>query len=124
MELSFKSVKIGLNMAVLQPGSRSFRHSILILHPRYYSGHNIVPGTIPPGTLIYHGTWHKELLVGPEWAALDPEHSIHFCGNGAAEIACWHVTLMTKRPLKILYFDGSSAAKTPLGTMDTQDLVA
>ena len=31
---------------------------------------------------------------------------------------------MTKRPLKILYFDGSSAAKTPLGTMDTQDLVA
>ena len=31
---------------------------------------------------------------------------------------------MTTRPLKIVYFDGSSAAKLPYGSLDTQDLLA
>ena len=30
---------------------------------------------------------------------------------------------MTTRPLKVVYFDGSSAAKLPYGSLDTQDLV-
>jgi len=37
---------------------------------------------------------------------------------------CWHLTLVTIRPLKVLYFDGSSAAKMQDGSMDTQDVVA
>jgi hypothetical protein len=36
----------------------------------------------------------------------------------------WHLTLATTRPLKVLYFDGSSAAKVPEGTMDIQDVIA
>ncbi|KAG1841796.1 hypothetical protein DFJ58DRAFT_907653 [Suillus subalutaceus] len=63
---------------------------------RYRIGHTIVPGTIPVGTLLYHG----------------------------AITGCWHLTLTVTRPMKVLYFDGNSAANLPEGTMDTQDLVA
>ncbi|KAG2076630.1 hypothetical protein BDR04DRAFT_1149074 [Suillus decipiens] len=36
----------------------------------------------------------------------------------------WHLTLAATRPLKVLYFDGSGAAKLFEGTMDTQDIIA
>jgi len=36
---------------------------------------------------------------------------------------CWHLTMVTTRPLKLLYFDGSSAAKME-GPLDSQDLLA
>ncbi|KAG2083533.1 hypothetical protein BD769DRAFT_621711 [Suillus cothurnatus] len=36
----------------------------------------------------------------------------------------WHLTLAATRPLRVLYFDGSSAAKISEGTMDTQDIIA
>ncbi|KAI5988720.1 hypothetical protein EDD15DRAFT_2172097 [Pisolithus albus] len=91
---------------------------------RMRNGHNIVPGTIPPGTLLYHGTWHSDLPPGPEWTATDPEHSMLFCRNTVGENGCWHLTLMTTRTLKVVYFDGSSAAKIPFGSMDTQDIIA
>jgi hypothetical protein len=91
-------------------------------------GHNIVPGSIPTGTLLYHGATSKdfELPPGPEWVATDPEHSYLFCRDepGHSQQGCWHLTLATTRPLKVIYFDGNSAAKLPYGSMDTQDLVA
>jgi len=87
------------------------------------TGHNIVPSTIPPGTLLYHGTGRKEIPAGHEWVALDPEHSTPYC-NRFGEEECWLLTLITTRPLKVLYFDGSSGARTSLGTLDTGDLVA
>jgi len=36
---------------------------------------------------------------------------------------CWHLTMVTTRPLNLLYFDGSSAAKME-GPLDSQDLLA
>ncbi|KAG1722846.1 hypothetical protein EDD22DRAFT_496073 [Suillus occidentalis] len=90
----------------------------------YRIGHTIVPGTVPVGTLLYHGA-----ITGPhlptalDWVAVEPDHSIIFC-RGSVETGCWHLTLTVTRPMKILYFDGSSATKLPEGTMDTQDLVA
>ncbi|KAH7882502.1 hypothetical protein F5I97DRAFT_131649 [Phlebopus sp. FC_14] len=100
-------------------------HSLLQHWPntRTRNGHTIVPGSIPAGTLLYHGTNSGALPTTPEWVSTDPEHSIFFCG-GATYEGCWHVTFATTRPLKVLYFDGSSAAKMPSGTMDTQDIVA
>ncbi|KAG2140055.1 hypothetical protein DEU56DRAFT_735341 [Suillus clintonianus] len=98
-------------------------HSLLHLWPntRYRNGHNIVPGMMPTGTLLYHGTYYDTIPSGPEWTATDPEHSIIFAGgNGSG----WHLTLAATRPLKVLYFDGSSAAKVPEGTMDMQDIIA
>ncbi|KAG1827391.1 uncharacterized protein BJ212DRAFT_49839 [Suillus subaureus] len=91
---------------------------------RYRIGHTIVPGTIPVGTLLYHGA-----LTGPhlptalDWVSVEPDHSIVFC-HGSIESGCWHLTLKVTRPMKVLYFDGSSAVNIPGGTMDTQDLVA
>ncbi|KAG1727699.1 hypothetical protein EDB19DRAFT_1857468 [Suillus lakei] len=99
-------------------------HSLLQHWPntRYRNGHNIVPGVIPIGTLLYHGTNGSHMIpTGPEWTATDPEHSLFFSrGNGSS----WHLTLAATRPLKVLYFDGSSAAKIPDGTMDAQDIIA
>jgi len=85
-------------------------------------GHNMVPGVVPTGTLLYHGTDSHTIPSGPQWTATDPEHSIFYAsgrnGNG------WHLTLAATRPLKVLYFDGSSAFKIPEGSMDVQDIVA
>ena len=86
------------------------------------AGHAIVPGIIPKGTLLYHGTSRNVLPTSPEWFAVDPEHSYIFCANSPKE-ECWQFTLATTRPLKVVYFDGSSAAKMPTGTLDTQDLL-
>ncbi|KAF7365934.1 hypothetical protein MVEN_00468700 [Mycena venus] len=91
-----------------------------------FEGHSVVPGTMPVGTLLYHGRTDAELLTVPEWTATDPEHSFPFCGgwlNGTIP-GCWQLTLVATRPLKVLYFDGSSAAKIENGgTLDTQDLL-
>ncbi|KAG2368472.1 hypothetical protein BDR07DRAFT_1372019 [Suillus spraguei] len=89
---------------------------------RYRIGHTIVPGTIPVGTLLYHGS-----ITGPhlpivlDWVSVEPDHSMIFC-HGSIETGCWHLTLEVTRPMKVLYFDGSSAVRIPEGTMDTKIL--
>lgn len=82
-----------------------------------------MPGTVPVGTLLYHGTYHNALPTEPEWVATDPEHSHLFCSSLVPDSGCWHATIVAARPLKVLYFDGSSAAKMVGGPMDSQDLV-
>ncbi|KAK7464135.1 hypothetical protein VKT23_006298 [Stygiomarasmius scandens] len=78
-----------------------------------------------------------------EWVATDPEHSLMFCGiESGADVSttnataskdkpesenrsdCWFITLVTTRELRVLYFDGSSAAKMFGGSMDSQDVFA
>ncbi|KAJ6546652.1 hypothetical protein DFH09DRAFT_1039894 [Mycena vulgaris] len=96
---------------------------------RYRNGHNIVPGTIPVGTLLYHGRPNSSVPSIPEWTATDPEHAYPFCGGedgNATESGCWQLTFVATRPLKVLYFDGSSAANMrnkEAGTLDAQDLL-
>ena len=54
-----------------------------------------------------------------DWLATDPEHAFFF-GWGK----CYLYTYVTTRPLRLAYFDGSSAAKIdPSGTMDIEDIV-
>ena len=54
-----------------------------------------------------------------DWLAFDPEHSFVFC-----KVKCFLYTYVTTRPLRLLYFDSSSAAKVdPSGALDTQDIV-
>lgn len=101
--------------------------AFMAFHQCCSPGHNIVPGIIPKGTLLHHGTDRKELPPGPEWVAIDPEHSHFFCRAHFKAFytqACWHITIATTRPLKVIYFDGNSAAKLPYGSLDTQDLLA
>ncbi|KAF9007434.1 hypothetical protein BDQ17DRAFT_1422810 [Cyathus striatus] len=93
---------------------------------RYRNGHTIVPATIPAGTILYHGTYSNHIPINPEWVANDAEHARHFClGRGTADNnrGCWQLTLVVNSPLKILYFDGSSAAKLEGGPLDTQDIL-
>ena len=91
-----------------------------------------MPVTIPTGTLLYHGSDTPEIPNYPEWLSVDPEHSYLFCGVSplfppadlsASEKGCWFLTFVTTRPLKLLYFDGSSGAKMTGGPLDTQDLI-
>ncbi|KAG1870659.1 hypothetical protein DFJ58DRAFT_852411 [Suillus subalutaceus] len=99
-------------------------HSLLQHWPntRHRNGHNIVPGVIPIGTLLYHGTNGSLMIPSePEWTATDPEHAIFFSrGNESG----WLFTLAATRPLKVLYFDGNSAAKLSEGMMDVQDIIS
>ncbi|CAA7267480.1 unnamed protein product [Cyclocybe aegerita] len=109
---------------------------------RLRNGHTIVPGLIAPGTLLYHATTTHAIPTVPEWVATDPDHSYVYChsppvtggdtgGEDGAmnkdtedrDKGCWHLTLTPTRPLKVLYFDGSSAAKMWGGPMDSQDLL-
>jgi hypothetical protein len=127
------------------------RTFLLVLGPyRTSLGHNIVPGTIPPGTLLYHGSGDGVVPSIPEWTSVDPEHSILFCTllgpggkpypmpgrpphrrpppqnasfDGPRGTECWHFTFVATRPLKVLYFDGSSAANMADGPTDVQDLL-
>ncbi|KAF8209408.1 hypothetical protein K438DRAFT_230198 [Mycena galopus ATCC 62051] len=94
---------------------------------RYRNGHNIVPGSVPIGTLLYHGRGDNAIPTSPEWIATDPEHSFTFSRdsmiNNGSIAGCWHLTFVTARPLRVLYFDGSSGSKMENGPMDTQDLL-
>lgn len=45
-------------------------------------------------------------------------------GSDPERDGCWHLTLVVTRPLNVLYFDGSSAAKMDGGPMDSQDIVS
>ena len=110
----------------MRNGKRSLRLAGFSSNGCSPPGHNIVPGSIPTGTLLYHGTRTKDVPPGPEWVATDPEYSYLFCLDepGHFQQGCWHLTLAATRPLKVIYFDGNSAAKLPYGSMDTQDLFA
>ncbi|KIY66205.1 hypothetical protein CYLTODRAFT_423645 [Cylindrobasidium torrendii FP15055 ss-10] len=90
---------------------------------RYRNGHSLVMGTVPVGTLLYHGRGDSRFPTEPQWTATDPEHAEAFC-RGSKEEGCWLLTLVNNRPLNVLYFDGSAAAKMPDGPMDAQDIVA
>ncbi|KAJ6579209.1 hypothetical protein DFH09DRAFT_1147796 [Mycena vulgaris] len=96
---------------------------------RYRNGHNIIPGMVPVDTLIYHGRANNSVPDIPEWTATDPEHAYPFCGGPPENTnitGCWQFTFVATRPLKVLYFDGSSAANMPAegaGTLDAQDLL-
>ncbi|KAF8645849.1 hypothetical protein AX16_007507 [Volvariella volvacea WC 439] len=90
---------------------------------RYRNGHTIVPGMIPPGTLLFHGTSQPKVPTIPEWTATNPEFSHNFCRTHADVEGCWHLTLVAVRPLRILYFDGNSAAKLDNGPVDSQDIL-
>jgi hypothetical protein len=80
--------------------------------------------------VLYRGTRGKtkvtqDFLNSIKYFAFDPEHAYNFC-----EQECHLDTFTTTRELKLLYFDGTSAAKYP-GTIpvdvgrsvETQDLL-
>jgi hypothetical protein len=68
---------------------------------------------------LYHGRDDNHVPDVPEWFAFDFEHAFLF---GVS--TCYVMSVQAKRDLRLLYFDGASAAKMKDGPMDTQDFVA
>ncbi|KAF5340185.1 hypothetical protein D9758_014985 [Tetrapyrgos nigripes] len=103
---------------------------------RYRNGHTIVPGRIPIGTIFYHGRSSPDMVESSkagQKSGADAESTKEkekekekakakkTKGDGDD---CWFITLVTTRELRVLYFDGSSAAKMIGGSMDSQDAFA
>ncbi|KAH9056829.1 hypothetical protein EDB87DRAFT_1823975 [Lactarius vividus] len=82
------------------------------------NGHSLVPATVPKGTILYHGRTDDRVPNEPDWLAFDFEHAYLF-GHGP----CYVISLQAKRDLRLVYFDGSSAAKMKDGPMDSQDVI-
>ncbi|KAH9003832.1 hypothetical protein EDB86DRAFT_2798484 [Lactarius hatsudake] len=82
------------------------------------NGHNIIPTTIPKGTILYHGRTDGQIPNTPDWLAFDFEHAYLFCRG-----PCYVFSLQAKRDLRLVYFDGSSAAKIKDGPIDSQDVL-
>lgn len=77
------------------------------------NGHTIVPVTIPPHTLFYHGRLDNDAPPSPEWLAFDIEMS--YCIMGSLRNSRM-LTYRTVRQVKALYFDGTSASLMGSGT--------
>ncbi|CAK5273585.1 unnamed protein product [Mycena citricolor] len=82
---------------------------------RYRNGHTIVPGTIPVGTLLYHGRRFPDVPKYPDWTSLDPEHSYHFCGSDFPQPRNWEGQEYREAQ--------TGAANMITGTLDSQDLL-
>jgi hypothetical protein len=90
-------------------------------------GFSAVPATIPAGTLLYHlrpRTADPPAFQGLDWLAFDPQHSYE-CRNflDSEEFGADLHTFAVVRPLRVLYFDGPSAAKTANAT-GLQNIIA
>ncbi|KZV73069.1 hypothetical protein PENSPDRAFT_603320 [Peniophora sp. CONT] len=83
-------------------------------------GHTMALTHIPVGTLLHHGliTPNGSVPTQPDWLAFDQEHSYIFGSQ-----VCRLYSFMTTRDVKLLYFDGNSAANE-FGMMETADLIA
>lgn len=86
----------------------------------YPNGHTIATATIPPHTNLYHAHGNSSFPPSPEWFAFDASMAYAILGG----LSDSHLlTFRTTRPVHVLYFDGTSAALTDNGSMDTQMLL-
>ncbi|KAK4155662.1 hypothetical protein C8A00DRAFT_41758 [Chaetomidium leptoderma] len=90
-------------------------HAELFAHPRR-QGNTPPPSRPPPPPLpAAQNPMHDAVLVTGYQPPNDDTNHPH--GGGYLH------TYQTTHPLSLLYLDGSSAAKTTMGTLDTQDLL-
>ena len=116
----------------------------------HHNGVAVLPVVVPAGSIFYHGCQLSERRTsGLEWLAFEPEHAAGF-GRSREGDSRWPApnppedanistqqvfvppesfvrgyfhTYRATRSLKLVYFDGMSAANMDVGTMDTQDRV-
>ncbi|KAF8309494.1 hypothetical protein DL93DRAFT_2062893, partial [Clavulina sp. PMI_390] len=68
-------------------------------------GLSIIPAVVPTGTVLYHGRTDANIPAVPDWLAFDFEHAHVFVSATSGHV----LTFATKRPLRVLAFDGLSA---------------
>ncbi|KAG9104805.1 hypothetical protein FRC06_009275 [Ceratobasidium sp. 370] len=113
-----RQLKNGVPEAGLRPNELGVEY--IAAHQGDEFGQSVVPGTIPIGTTVYHGRPDTTVPSGAEWLAFDPEMSVLFLGGTPTSRV---MTFTTIRTLRVLYFDGASAAKLTTGSLDTQELL-
>ena len=69
--------------------------------------------------MLYHGRRSSSIPDQPDWIAFDFEHSYFFANGDDGHV----LTFATTRPLRLLYLDGSSAAKVGDGSLDSQEVL-
>lgn len=86
------------------------------------SGHSVVPGLIPRGTRLYHGTTEGESPPNrTEWLGFDPYISYVVHSRNSHWKNTQLQTYVATRPLRVIYFDGQSASLGAVGHMDSQN---
>ncbi|POS82327.1 hypothetical protein EPUL_006722, partial [Erysiphe pulchra] len=105
-----------------------------------HNGMSMFPVTVAANTLFYHGDVSNKPVNKIEWLAFEVEHSevffkllpknkenntLEYFGHVDEQNYTGYLsTYRTTRPLKnVIYIDGTSAAKSTLGTLDIQDRV-
>lgn len=97
--------------------------SLLAQWPNTFSpnGHTLAAVTVPAYTRLYHGRLDADPPPSPEWLAFDRDMSYGIMGSTRNSHL---LTYQTVREVKLLYFDGESAALMGLGQLDSQMLLA
>ncbi|OCH84223.1 hypothetical protein OBBRIDRAFT_786425 [Obba rivulosa] len=99
--------------------------SLLTQWPNTYhpNGHTIIPGVLEPFTLLYHARKDARTAPSsPEWFAFDPEMSYGIMARVDGQTFMF--TYQNIRPIKIVYFDGMSAAlSNSSGWLDSQEIL-
>lgn len=111
-----------------------------------HNGMSFFLDTVPKDTLLYHGSHDPGPVTGINWLAFEPEHGLFFASpwfdkrrrRGTQQMAQmplhgdadgnppqpgWLHTYAAAKYLRLPYIDGLSAAKTGMGTLDTQDCI-
>ncbi|CAI7602925.1 unnamed protein product [Penicillium glandicola] len=100
----------------------------------YPNGMSFFIATVEKGTRFYHGTGTPDPIVGVEWLAFKPQHSLGFAhrshrgqkrslyGNEQDPIGNGYLhTYAAAKDLRLLYIDGMSAG--PGGSLESQDRI-
>jgi len=84
------------------------------------NGFSIVAATVPAWTNLYHARKDAGAIPKVEWVAFDAEMSYGIMGGRRGET--WLHTFVTTRDVRVLVFDGMSAALRTSGTLDSQSV--
>jgi hypothetical protein len=97
-------------------------HGLLRQLPNTLSpnGFSLAVGTIPAYTILYHARKDAGAIPRIDWLAFDAEMSYGIMGGQRGDT--WLHTFATTRSVKVLVFDGMSAAIRTGGTLDSQML--
>ncbi|KAJ1334092.1 hypothetical protein MN608_04095 [Microdochium nivale] len=93
-----------------------------------HNGMSFFIAHVPEGVLLHHGNDSPETPLGrPDWVAFEIEHAEQFTrprGPIGKDLPGGFLhTYRTTKPMSFLYIDGTSAGKTAMGTLDTQDYI-
>ncbi|KAL4901855.1 hypothetical protein BDW74DRAFT_169833 [Aspergillus multicolor] len=118
----------------------------------HHNGMSFFLASVPGNTKLYHGNSSPELLNEIGWMAFEPEHAMVFArparrhhddriqdqsgdqvpmradegednDEDTSEVNGYLHTYTTAKDLRLVYIDGTSAGKSRIGTLDSQDRI-